>query len=68
MAVTEMEIASVVHQMAIQAVVASTAVPAKGRPSGRNRTRTRVKARGPRIRPIFFVVIYMKLPMVSMGR
>src|SRR5699024_6567018 len=45
-------IASVIHQMAIQIVLASTAWPSEDRPSGEKNINVKIKNNGPAISPI----------------
>jgi hypothetical protein len=55
--VASMGIASLIHQIAIHEVIAKTLFPSELRPSGSMKSWISKKDKGPKIRPILFLVI-----------
>ena len=54
-----MGIASVIHQIAIQIVDANTALASMVKPSGWKNNKTKINAKGPRIKPIFLELSFI---------
>ena len=57
--------ASVIHHVATQSVVASTARASTLRPSGAKNSRVSVNRVGPRYRPTFWAWVYARVTAVS---